>query len=71
MDIGDLAASAVKKIATKKGNKISKKGPAPELPKVQPVTIRNNKDSKFDVGFAMREMMPDDFAGFATDPIRP
>jgi hypothetical protein len=61
MDIGDLAASAVKKIATRKGKKLSKKGSAPELPKVQPTVIRNNKDSKYDVGFATREMMPDDF----------
>lgn len=61
MDIGDLAASAVKKIATRKGKKLSKKGPAPELPKVQPTVIRNNKDTKYDVGFAAREIMPDDF----------
>ena len=61
MDIGKLAASAVKKIATRKGNKLKKKGPAPELEKVMPTTIKNNKDSKYDVGFAMREIMPDDF----------
>lgn len=61
MDIGKLAASAVKKIATNKGNKLKKKGPAPELEKVMPTTIKNNKDSKYDVGFAMREIMPDDF----------
>lgn len=61
MDLGDLAASAVKKIATGKGKRICKKGPAPELPKVQPTIIRNNKDTKYDVGFSSREMMPDDF----------
>lgn len=61
MDIGKLAASAVKKIATKKGNKLKKKGPAPELEKVMPTTIKNSKDAKYDVGFAMREIMPDDF----------
>ncbi len=61
MDIGKLAASAVKKIASNKGNKLKKKGPAPELEKVMPTTIKNNKDSKYDVGFASREMMPDDF----------
>lgn len=61
MDIGKLAASAVKKIATNKGNKLRKKGPAPELEKVMPTTIKNHKDSKYDVGFAMREIMPDDF----------
>lgn len=61
MDIGKLAASAVKKIATKKGNKLKKKGQAPELEKVMPTTIKNSKDAKYDVGFAMREIMPDDF----------
>lgn len=61
MDLGKLAASAVKSIATKKGNKLRKKGPAPELEKVMPTTIKNADSSKYDVGFAMREIMPDDF----------
>ncbi len=61
MDIADLAAKAVKKIATGKGKRLNKKGSAPELPRVQPTTVKNTKDNKFDVGFAAREMMPDDF----------
>ncbi len=61
MDLGDLAASAVKKIATKKGNKLCKKGAVPEVVKVKPTVIKNSKDSKYDVGFSSREMMPDDF----------
>lgn len=61
MDIADLASKAVVKIAKGKGKRLAKKGKAPELPKVQPVTIKNSADGKFDVGFAMKETMPDDF----------
>ena len=61
MDIADLAASAVKKITTGKGKRLAKKGYPEDLPKVQPVTISNKDDGKFDVGFAMKETMPDDF----------
>lgn len=61
MDIADLAASAVKKITKSKGKRLAKKGYPEDLPKVQPVKISNKKDDKFDVGFAMKEAMPDDF----------
>lgn len=61
MDIADLAASAVKKITKGKGKRLAKKGYPEDLPKVQPVKISNKKDDKFDVGFAMKEAMPDDF----------
>ena len=61
MDIGDLAASAVKKITKSKGKRLAKKGYPEDLPKVQPVKISNKTDDKFDVGFAMKETMPDDF----------
>lgn len=61
MDIADLAASAVKKIATGKGKRLQKKGTAPELPKVQPTTIKSSQGAKYNVGFSSREMMPDDF----------
>lgn len=61
MDIADLAASAVKKITKSKGKRLAKKGYPEDLPKVQPVKISNKTDDKFDVGFAMKETMPDDF----------
>ena len=61
MDIADLAASAVKKITKGKGKRLAKKGYPADLPKVQPVKISNKTDDKFDVGFAMKETMPDDF----------
>lgn len=61
MAIADLAAKAVKGISAKKGRKIAKKGSAPKLEKVMPQTIKNTADGKFDVGFAMKETMPDDF----------
>ncbi|MCQ2485992.1 MAG: hypothetical protein MJ168_11755 [Clostridia bacterium] len=61
MDIADLASKAVVSIAKGKGKRLAKKGKAPELPKVQPVTVKNTADGKFDVGFAMKETMPDDF----------
>lgn len=61
MDIADIAAKAVKKISSGKGKKLAKKGYPEELPKVQPVTVSNKNDGKFDVGFAMTETMPDDF----------
>lgn len=61
MDIGDIAASAVKKIASSKGKRLGKKGYPDELPAVQPTKISNKKDDKFDVGFSMKEVMPDDF----------
>lgn len=61
MDIADLASKAVIKISKGKGKRLAKQGTAPELPKVEPVTIKNSADGKFDVGFAMLETMPDDF----------
>lgn len=61
MNIADLAAKAVKGISKGKGKRLAKKGVAPELPKVQPITIRNTADGKYDVGFATAEIMPDDF----------
>ena len=61
MDIADLASKAVVKIAKGKGKRLAKQGKAPELPKVQPVTVKNTTDGKYDVGFAMKETMPDDF----------
>ncbi|MBP9988499.1 MAG: hypothetical protein KBT46_03285 [Ruminococcus sp.] len=61
MSAADFAAKAVKSISAKKGKKIAKKGAAPELEKVMPTTIKNTTDGKFDVGFAMKETMPDDF----------
>ena len=61
MNIADIAASAVKKITTGKGKRLAKKGYPEDLPKVQPVTISNKTNDKFDVGFAMKETMPDDF----------
>lgn len=61
MDIADLAASAVKKITKGKGKRLAKKGYPEDLPKAQPVKISNKTDDKFDVGFAMKETMPDDF----------
>ena len=60
MDIADLAASAVKKITKSKGKRLAKKGYPEDLPKVQPVKISNKTDDKFDVGFAMKQTMPDD-----------
>ena len=38
-----------------------KKGKAPEIPKVSPITIRNSVDDKFEVGCSVMETMPDDF----------
>ena len=61
MDIADLAASAVKKITKGKGKRLAKKGYPEDLPKAKPVKISNKTDDKFDVGFAMKETMPDDF----------
>lgn len=61
MDIGDIAASAVKKITTGKGKRLGKKGYPEDLPKIQPTKIENKKDNKYDVGFSMKEVMPDDF----------
>lgn len=61
MDIADLASKAVIKISKGKGKRLAKKGKAPELPKVQPVTVRNTTDGKFEVGCCIKETMPDDF----------
>lgn len=61
MAIADLAAKAVKGISSKRGKKLAKKGPAPEIEKVFPTTVKNSTDGKYDVGFAMKETMPDDF----------
>lgn len=60
MDIADLAAKAVQKISSGKGRRIAKKGYAPSPEKVNPTAIKA-ADGKYEVGFAMKETMPDDF----------
>lgn len=60
MNIADLAASAVKKIADNHGKKLNRKMTAPEIPQAVPVSLKNTDGNIFNVGFSMKEVMPDD-----------
>ncbi len=60
MDIADIAASAVKKIAVRHGKKLNKKAVAPEIPQAKPVYLKNTESNTFNVGFSMKEVMPED-----------
>lgn len=56
MDIMDIASSAIRKVTASYGKKVSKKGPAPEIPVATPTVIRGEK---FRMGFARRDINPD------------
>lgn len=60
MNIADLAASAVKKIADNHGKKLNRKMTAPEIPQAKPEFLKNAESNIFNVGFSMKEVMPDD-----------
>lgn len=60
MDIADLAAKALKKIATSKGKSLAKKGDAPVIKKAEPIRMKNGTDEFFSAGFACKEVMPAD-----------
>lgn len=60
MNIADFAASAVKKIAINHGKKVNRKMTAPEIPQAEPVVLKNAEGNVFNVGFSMKEVMPDD-----------
>lgn len=60
MDIADLAAKALKKIATSKGKSLAKKGDAPVIKKAEPIRMKNGTDEYFNAGFACKEVMPAD-----------
>ena len=59
MDIADIAAKALKKIAVRKGKKLAKTTAAPVLEKAQPIRMKNRMDEFFNVGFASRVVMPE------------
>ncbi|MDD6275632.1 MAG: hypothetical protein PUB20_02245 [Clostridia bacterium] len=56
MDIMDLASKGIKKITQNYGKKINKNGPAPEIPKGEPVVFSGKS---FRAGFSKAEIMPD------------
>lgn len=58
MDILDVVSKAIVGITKNYGKKISKRGPAPEIPAVSPETISG---SGYRIGFAREEIMPKDF----------
>ncbi len=60
MNIADLAASAVKKIADNHGKKLNRRMTAPEIPQAEPAFLKNADANIFNVGFSMKEVMPDD-----------
>ncbi len=60
MNIADVAASAAKKIAVNHGKKLAKKGDAPVIEKAQPVCFKSTNGNIFNVGFSMKEVMPED-----------
>lgn len=60
MDIADIAAKALKKIATAKGKSLAKKGEAPVIAPAEPVRMKNGTDEFFNAGFACKEVMPAD-----------
>ncbi len=60
MNIADFAASAVKKIADNHGKKLNRKMTAPEIPQAKPEFLKNAESNTFNVGFSMKEVMPDD-----------
>lgn len=60
MNIADFAASAVKKIAVNHGKKVNRKMTAPEIPQAEPVILKNSEGNIFNVGFSMKEVMPQD-----------
>ena len=60
MNIADFAASAVRKIGKHTGKKLAKSVGAPEIPKSEPVRMKNPTDEFYNLGFAKREVMPDD-----------
>ncbi len=60
MNIADFAASAVKKIAINHGKKLNRKMVAPEIPQADPIKLTNPDGNIFNVGFSMKEVMPDD-----------
>lgn len=60
MDIADLAAKALKKIAVSKGKKLAKSGSAPAIAKAEPVRMKNKTDEFFNAGFACKQVMPKD-----------
>ncbi|MBQ2828346.1 MAG: hypothetical protein IJF20_03775 [Clostridia bacterium] len=60
MNIADFAASAVKKIAINHGKKLNRKMTAPDIPVAEPSFLKNTDGNIFNVGFSMKEVMPDD-----------
>ena len=60
MNIADFAASAVKKIAINHGKKVNRKMTAPEIPQAEPSFLKNAEGNIFNVGFSMKEVMPED-----------
>ena len=60
MNIADFAASAVRKIGKHAGKKLAKSVGAPEIPKSEPIRMKNPTDEFYNLGFAKREVMPDD-----------
>lgn len=59
MNIADFAASAVKKIAINHGKKLNRKMTAPDIPVSEPVVLKNPDGNIFNVGFSMKEVMPE------------
>ncbi len=58
MDLGNIAAKALKKIAIAKGKRLAKNSATPCACPAEPVRMKNGEDNLWRAGFASAEVMP-------------